>query len=68
MRVAFVTTSDLDAIDDDVDLPLQLIAFANAGIDIDFGSSVPNGEIVLTQIYLQPDSMPAANFACFFFL
>ncbi len=37
-------------------------SFANAGIDIDFGSTVPNGEIVLTQIYLQPDSMPTANF------
>jgi len=34
MRVAFVTTVDLDAIHDDVDLPLQLIAFANAGIDL----------------------------------
>lgn len=34
MRVAFVTTSDLDAIHDDVDLPLQIIAFANAGIDL----------------------------------
>jgi glutathione synthase/RimK-type ligase-like ATP-grasp enzyme len=34
MRVAFVTTSDLDAIHDDVDLPLQIVAFANAGIDL----------------------------------
>jgi hypothetical protein len=37
-------------------------SFVNAGIDIDFGSTVPNGEIVLTQIYLQPDSMPSSNF------
>ena len=29
-----MTTVDLDAIHDDVDLPLQLIAFANAGIDL----------------------------------
>ena len=29
-----MTTSDLGAIHDDVDLPLQLIAFANAGIDL----------------------------------
>mgnify|MGYP000244354298 CR=1 FL=1 len=32
MRVAFVTTCDLNAIHDDVDLPLQVVAFANAGI------------------------------------
>lgn len=29
-----MTTSDLDAIHDDVDLPLQIVAFANAGIDL----------------------------------
>ena len=29
-----MTTVDLDAIHDDVDLPLQLLAFANAGIDL----------------------------------
>jgi hypothetical protein len=34
MRVAFVTTCDLNAIHDDVDLPLQVVAFANAGIDL----------------------------------
>ena len=34
MRVAFVTTCDLSAIHDDVDLPLQVVAFANAGIDL----------------------------------
>ena len=34
MRVAFVTTVDLDAIHDDVDLPLQTAAFADAGIDL----------------------------------
>jgi len=34
MRVAFVTTVDLDAIHDDVDLPLQTAAFADAGIEL----------------------------------
>ncbi len=34
MRVAFVTTVDLSAIHDDVDLPLQTAAFAEAGIDL----------------------------------
>ena len=34
MRVAFVTTVDLAAIHDDVDLPLQKAAFAAAGIDL----------------------------------
>ncbi len=29
-----MTTYDLDAIHDDVDLPLQVVAFANAGIDL----------------------------------
>ena len=34
MRVAFVTTTDLAAIDDDVDLPIQIDAFAKAGIEL----------------------------------
>lgn len=34
MRVAYVTTVDLDAIHDDVDLPLHMVAFAGAGIDL----------------------------------
>lgn len=34
MRVAFVTTIDQDAIHDDVDLPFQIDAFAEAGIDL----------------------------------
>lgn len=34
MRVAFVTTIDQDAIHDDVDLPLQIVAFADSGIDL----------------------------------
>jgi len=34
MGVAFVTTVDLDAIHDDVDLPLQTAAFADAGIEL----------------------------------
>jgi hypothetical protein len=34
MRVAFVTTTDQDAIHDDVDLPLQIVAFADSGIDL----------------------------------
>jgi len=34
MRVAFVTTVDQDAIHDDVDLPLQKAAFADAGIEL----------------------------------
>ncbi len=34
MRVAFVTTTDLAAIHDDVDLPLQVESFAVAGIDL----------------------------------
>lgn len=34
MRVAFVTTVDLAAIHDDVDLPLQQAAFAAAGIEL----------------------------------
>ena len=34
MRVAFVTTIDQDAIHDDVDLPLQIVAFADSSIDL----------------------------------
>ena len=34
MRVAFVTTTDLSAIHDDVDLPVQEAAFAAAGIEL----------------------------------
>jgi hypothetical protein len=34
MRVAFVTTIDQDAIHDDVDFPLQIVAFADSGIDL----------------------------------
>ncbi|MCE2808257.1 MAG: hypothetical protein LW869_07470 [Actinobacteria bacterium] len=34
MRVAFVTTIDQDAIHDDVDLPLQVTAFADSGIEL----------------------------------
>lgn len=35
MRVAFVTTTDLAILHDDVDLPLQIAAFATAGIELE---------------------------------
>ena len=35
MRVAFVTTTDAEAIEDDVDLPLELDAFSDAGVELE---------------------------------